>query len=144
MNELINVLCGVAMCVVVYAPVMYYGGWNLLLWLYKVGTEFITSGDKRVYPDYKDADYDGLIWFLFISGAAAAVHIVITLLAFFVIEKEQQAVLWAFYNFGVFCSPVISFVLIGVAIMFGMKYSYKLNKFSKQLKEHVADKDVHK
>ena len=144
MNELINVLCGVAMCVVVYAPVMYYGVWNLLLWLHKCTTEFITEGDRRVHPEYKDANYDELDWVLFVSGIAVGLHVVMLLLAFFVIEKDQQAILWAFYNFGAFCSPVISFVLIGVAIMFGMKYGYKLNKFSKQLKEHVADKGVHK
>lgn len=146
MNDMIDFMCGVAMTLLVVTPVLYYVVWNLLMYLHKVFVEFVTDGDKSVFHNYVVPDMDKgpvrvlvYIYLLFILTLTLCVCMSL------IFDDGYWVKMVLFpYNFGVFCSPIISLVLIGVATMFVMKYSYKLSKFTKQLKSHVADKEAHK
>lgn len=147
MNELIDMLCGAALTLLVLAPVLYYIVWNILLYAYKVSTEFVTDGDRYVHVSYVHPSTNNFL-LLHVLGVLGSV---IGLLGMFMIgvsiiigDGNWKLMILAPYNLGVFCATVISFVLIGVAIMFSMKYGYRLNKFTKKLNEHVKDKEAHK
>lgn len=147
MNELIDMLCGIAMCVVVYAPFAVLVCWNLALWVYEESVYFITSGEKRVSPDYVWDSWNEGYYILatLVSGTALLASAVVYGKGVQLDRPElMEEAHWLIYDLGVWMSPVIIFVLLGVAILFAMKYSYRLNKFTKKLNEHVKDKEVHK
>jgi hypothetical protein len=147
MNYLIEFLCGIVMVVIVTGPIAYYGVWNLAKWSYVSLVSFVTDGDKA--PNFNcsdfeedfDGDYVCLAFILIVLSGAAVLGLIVVA---FHPSKIPIEVAMLPYQLGVLCTPVLSLFILLFVVVMSMKYGYKLNKFTKQLKNHVADKEAHK
>jgi hypothetical protein len=146
MNYLIEFLCGIVTVFIVVGPPAYYGLWNLTKFCYVLLVEFVTSGDKKPQFNYSDFEEDfgefSLFGFIWIVLGIFAVGVLFV--AGFSPNHTPAELIMVPYNVGVIISPVLSLFMLVFVVVMSMKYGYKLNKFTKQLKSHVEDKGAHK